>query len=212
MRNGSRRLSGLFLGGSVVLTAVALLAAPAGCGDDTTGAGGSGSTGGGGSPDVPSCTELCDNVMENCTGDNQVYATAEVCKAVCAKLPPGSKSDIEGNTVGCRIYHAGDPAKSDPATHCPHAGPGGDGYCGTNCESYCAITLETCPSEYENTSECMTACEAFPQHPPFSVNQTTGDTIECRLYHVSVATTDESTHCPHVGVDPSPGTCVGAPP
>ncbi len=34
---------------------------------------------------------------------------------------------MEGDTLGCRLYHGGAPAITDPVLHCPHAGPtGGD--------------------------------------------------------------------------------------
>jgi hypothetical protein len=216
VRNASRGFSALFFGGTVLVTAVALLAAPAGCGDDSGSAGtggGNGSTSGSGGSgeETPSCEKMCADVMKNCTGDQQVYITEDVCLAVCAEFPLGRVSDTSGNTVGCRTYHAG-ASKDQPEVHCPHAGPGGDGYCGENCDGYCTLALATCPDEFTDEADCQDACAAFPKHAPFSINQSTGDTIECRLYHVSVATTDADTHCPHVGVNPAPGTCVGVPP
>ena len=39
----------------------------------------------------------------------------------------GDPADTSGNTLYCRIYHGGAPAKADPDTHCTHAGPDGTG-------------------------------------------------------------------------------------
>jgi hypothetical protein len=38
---------------------------------------------------------------------------------------------MAGNNLNCRIYHGGAPAMMAPGTHCPHAGPSGDGVCGS---------------------------------------------------------------------------------
>ncbi|HVY46543.1 MAG TPA: hypothetical protein VHB21_11720 [Minicystis sp.] len=192
----------------------ALSGGAASCGGSDGGAGG-GATGGGGSGGgggaKPDCATLCDEAMKNCTGDDAVYVSAAVCEAVCADLPVGAASDTSGDTVGCRVYHAGAPAKMDPALHCQHAGPGGAGYCGSNCEGFCSIAVPTCgklEGEFKDEKTCMQTCAKFPDSmQPFSVADTTGDTLQCRLYHVSVATLDPKTHCPHITLASTPGTC-----
>jgi hypothetical protein len=45
---------------------------------------------------------------------------------------------------------------------------------------------------------------------PFSANVKTGDTLQCRLYHASVATLDD-VHCVHANIASTPEFC-GAPP
>lgn len=175
-----------------------------GAGGGTGGGGGVGV--GGGTPAELDCETYCATVMQNCTGDHAVYASNDICLGVCGKLPVGASTDTTGNTLGCRTYHAG-AAEMDPATHCPHAGPGGAGFCGENCESYCTLVLATCADEFASEDECLDACAKYPTQEPFDVYDTTGDTIQCRLYHVSVATTDAS-HCAHVGVAPAAGTCT----
>ncbi len=66
------------------------------------------------------CEVLCDTVIANCTGANQVYADLAACKTACqAFATTGKPNDTAGNTVQCRIYHAG-AAGSDPVVHCPH--------------------------------------------------------------------------------------------
>ena len=74
------------------------------------------------------CSTYCTEIQNNCTGASLQYASTAECMAACASFPVGTSmvTDMTGNTLGCRIYHAGDPAKMAAATHCPHAGPGGD--------------------------------------------------------------------------------------
>jgi hypothetical protein len=50
----------------------------------------------------------------------------------------------------------------------------------------------------------MTACAAIPSNGmKYNTSFTSGNTIECRLYHLSVAASDAAsatTHCPHTSV------------
>ena len=84
-------------------------------------------------PAMGPCVDYCDQLETNCTGDNAQYADYEQCLSYCmgANWPEGETTDMAGNTIGCRIYHGGDPAASDPAFHCPHAGPSGADVCGS---------------------------------------------------------------------------------
>ena len=58
-----------------------------------------------------------------------LYKDEADCLDQCSHFWPGVKGATEGDSVGCREYHAGNPALSDPDLHCPHAGPGGGGVC-----------------------------------------------------------------------------------
>jgi len=79
------------------------------------------------------CAFYCAQMMANCTGANTQYTSAEECVSYCngARWAPGMEGATSGNTLACRIYHGGGPAMMMPGTHCPHAGPTGDGVCGT---------------------------------------------------------------------------------
>jgi hypothetical protein len=71
----------------------------------------------------------CGTVLNNCVGDNEVYADLATCQTACADLADtGAPGDQDGDTVQCRIYHAG-AAAGDPATHCPHAAEDGGDTC-----------------------------------------------------------------------------------
>lgn len=107
-------------------------------------------------PDAPGdCAAYCDLVMAACTGDRQEYESVEQCRAVCRAFPLGVASDLGGddthNTVGCRRYHSY-ASLTDPVIHCSHAGPMGDGHCGSrtdnNCQSYCRILKRACTARF----------------------------------------------------------------
>jgi len=79
------------------------------------------------------CQVYCDLIDENCVGNNLQYNGTSDCMTHCAGFSTaGNPGDTAGNTVQCRIYHAGvaglDPA-TNPQIHCPHAGPTGGGVC-----------------------------------------------------------------------------------
>jgi hypothetical protein len=227
-----KKAIGLFLG---ALLAVSM----AGCdGDDGNSGGSGGSDGGSGGSDGGSggsdggsggsmggaggmmsslsCDAYCDAVQANCTGDVQQYGDKDTCLTVCATFPVGMKDATDGNSLGCRTYHGGMPAMGDPGTHCPHGGPLGGGVCGADeCANFCAIAVAICGEQatppYADEGACMTACMGFPgtDMVPFNTMATAGDSLACRMYHLSVASTSDAnkdTHCPHIAAD-SP-TCL----
>ncbi|MCC6873160.1 MAG: DUF4331 family protein [Sandaracinaceae bacterium] len=83
-------------------------------------------------PPTP-CQTYCMTITTNCTGDNAQYADMADCLDYCngSGWPDGTAGAQTGNSIACRTYHGGDPAASNPAMHCPHAGPTGAGVCGT---------------------------------------------------------------------------------
>ena len=178
-----------------------------GCGDDTTNssagdmsiahdlAGGS----------TPTCAAYCAKVQMNCTagsgdgGGHEQYADVATCTSYCmtaADWPAGMTGDTSGNTIGCRLYHAG-AAAADPTTHCPHAGPTGGNVCGSWCENYCQLMAKNCTgaNAVYDAATCMTKCATIPTSG--QVNDTTGNSIQCRIYHLGVAASDPATHCAH---------------
>jgi hypothetical protein len=192
----------LFLG---ALIAAASLVAGAGCGDGgkggAGGAGGTGGAGGAGGGTELSCEAYCGAITANCAGPNKQYADMPSCMGACEAFEEGAATDTMGNTLGCRIYHTG-AAKMAPAMHCSHAGPAGDGQCGTICDGYCAVVTDACPMAYADDKACMTACMGFMTVGGYdAMSHAAGNTVECRLYHATVAATNAmtaTTHCPHV--------------
>ena len=156
--------------------------------------------------DDPACVNYCETIAMNCNGANAQYAAAESCLGVCATFAPGMDGDVAGNSLACRLYHL-TVAATDAATPTVHAGPAGAGACGTNCESFCSIATEICPAEHPDIDTCLATCMAFMDTEKYDASDAAGDTLACRLYHLTVAATDAAsatTHCPHTVADSPP--------
>src|SRR5262245_5576880 len=147
----------------------------------------------------PSCAAYCTAIQANCTAANLQWADTATCMAACAHLPVGTMADMGGDTLGCRLYHA-NAAHTAPDTHCVHAGPSGAGVCGMPCMGFCDLVVAECPTQYPNAGGCATTCAMFAATPPFTANVTSGDSLSCRLYHASAASTAPALHCPHTAM------------
>ena len=186
---------------SIVL-GVAFLAV--GCGDDTT------STS---SADMsvahdlavngnaPTCAAYCAKIAMNCVaGDgggsgNVQYPDNATCMSTCATAAawaPGMTGDTTGNTVGCRLYHAG-AAAADPVLHCPHAGPTGGDVCGPLCDNYCSLMAKNCTgaNAVYDANTCMSKCAMLGTQG--HANDTSGNTVQCRIYYLDLAATDPTS-------------------
>ncbi len=145
------------------------------------------------------CDDYCTAILANCSGVEAQYGSMATCLASCAAFPQGAIGDMSGDTLECRDYHAA-AAAADATTHCVHAGPGGAGVCGANCAGYCDIVIDACTAGnmvYNNLGECTTACGGFTDTEKYDAGDMTGDTLACRLYHATAASTDPTTHCGH---------------
>jgi hypothetical protein len=195
-------------------------------------------------PDVATvaldCSTYCTEIQANCAGSNAQYPDMAHCTATCASFTVGTSkvTDTSGNTLGCRIYHAGAPSMTAPATHCVHAGPAGDllmatppAFCsgGDVCTSFCTLEIKACGSldaplpgdpkdstnnsiyQYQNMDDCMTSCAAFDKTHAYSTTAS-GNSLACRLYHATNAaiavTPNGVMHCPHTAPAPT-APCAG---
>jgi hypothetical protein len=145
------------------------------------------------------CDSYCAAIMETCTGDLAQYDNMQNCVDSCANFPTGALTDSSGNTLGCRVYYT-EAARGDAQAHCEHAGPGGGGMCGaTICAGFCSIVVAECPTQWPSNALCTnatTGCPAVTSTPPYKA-PSTGNTIQCRLYHATMAATDPGGHCGH---------------
>jgi hypothetical protein len=149
--------------------------------------------------------------MKNCTGGdgssdggspdptktNQQYNGRENCMDACKTFPVGKAGDAAGNTLGCRLTHA-TLAGSDPKTHCPHAGPGGDGTCGTACDGYCQLVKMYCTGDagiYSSDAACHARCSATTDDVRFNIAVQDGNHVACLLYHAQESPLDPADHC-----------------
>lgn len=116
---------------------------------------------------APTCAGYCADIMGNCSGRQQQYATLSECLQVCALLPPGGGGDLRGDSLECRAYFASDPARTAPAIHCASAGPFGNEVCGGRCEAFCGLVMAACgvDSPYGSAADCKAACSTMPGYP-----------------------------------------------
>jgi hypothetical protein len=188
------------------------------------------------------CPTYCTEIQENCTGGNSQYADTTECMTACASFTVGTSAvtDMSGNTLGCRIYHAGAPSVMAAGTHCPHAGPGGDvislaagAFCsgGDVCASFCALEIKACGSteaplpgdpkdasgntlsQYRNQERCMILCDGYDKTHAYST-MAMGNSLACRLYRAVKASTSFANallYCASTGSSPGPDVdCSGA--
>jgi hypothetical protein len=160
----------------------------------------------------PNCAIYCQQVMGSCTGPHAQYASASECHELCQRLPAGDAGDTESNTLACRQYYAGSPARTSAGDYCLAAGPFGGGVCGDRCIAFCALTLGACapdagPAPYESYSACQTACAGYSYFDGGSDGggeqpdgPTSGNSLNCRLFHVRSAVHD-GTGCSDLGPD-----------
>jgi hypothetical protein len=158
------------------------------------------------SPDAPSrlCQDYCSAVMTNCTDDNAVYESVSTCHAVCKLLDPGEEGTDSGNTVRCRLRQAiaaGPEGVNEPDSHCAGAGPGGEGadgeaLCADNCDGYCSLMMAAC-DDFSSVSACRKACRDVPDLGGYNTSHSEGDSLQCRLWHLSAASLEPNPHCLH---------------
>jgi hypothetical protein len=176
----------------------------------------------------------CDTIQATCTGTVQQYPNATQCLATAAAFTMGASStEMTGDTLGCRIYHAQNAMITmDTATHCPHAGPIGakvdaaTGQCGaTPCDDFCALDTKLCGTDaapvtgvtnrYTTLQACKDACALFNKTPQFSTAVTSGSSFACRVFHLTNVALYTSmnmanlvnTHCGHTLGTPT-GVCI----
>ncbi len=166
---------------------------------------------GGSSSGGPTCAAYCTAIMTNCTGGDgssgggapdatkthQQYSKLDNCMMACSAFPVGKLSDMGGNTLGCRLYHAM-AAASDATLHCPHAGPGGDGVCGAACDGYCQLVGKFCVGAakiYSDDAACHARCNATTDDVKFNVATQDGNHVACLLYHAQESPLAPMDHC-----------------
>jgi hypothetical protein len=164
----------------------------------------------------PSCTEYCDLVMASCKGEQAQFGSRGECLEICGRLPAGEAGDKQSNTVACRQYYAGSPARTDAPSYCFAAGPFGGGVCGDRCTAFCGLALSACsPSApnapYASYPDCQTACAGYGYRDAGvdgggepAAGPESGDTLNCRLFQVRSAVLD-GKGCANIG--PDSGAC-----
>jgi hypothetical protein len=63
--------------------------------------------------------------------------------------------------------------------------------------------VNLCSEETPSFEACVEDCLDVPDLGGFHTGLASGNSVQCRLYHVGAATQDPGTHCPHtVGTGP----------
>jgi hypothetical protein len=157
------------------------------------------------------CTQYCDTILNTCVQANAQYQDAAGCQATCAILPQGSSDEPVGNTVACRfetLQQASETGAVDAL--CPAAGPAGfndasQQVCGDRCTIYCELMKQICAGRSSiaelDLETCLTECSNVPDNPAYDPSngdiKDHDDSIQCRFWHLSVATTAPDPHCAH---------------
>jgi hypothetical protein len=167
----------------------------------------------------PDCEQYCDLVQSKCDAGafSSIYLDRPTCLGVCGQIDPNP--ELVGNTLGCRE----NALNSGERSECARAGPGGGGTCGSNCQSYCALFDQVCTAQFSTDfggvasarSLCEAKCKTLPDKGSFDVvTDYSGNTLQCRLAHVSTATTvtgpEHDLHCGHADLR-STDNCIDDP-
>lgn len=70
------------------------------------------------------------------------------------------------------------------------------------CQEYCDLALSTCTGErqlFAAVNTCKSSCNTYPITG--KDGDTKGDSVQCRIYHLTAAKSDPVTHCPHAAPD-----------
>ena len=165
-------------------------------------------------PPVDPCVRYCDSITATCQPgsgelpDRRAYLDRDACLEVCPYFPTGAAA---GNTLECRLGLLESPEAVERSVVCQAAGragqAGADAVCGSNCDAYCALMTRVCPAEFSTLApSCASACAALGDRQAFDVlrDETGGNTVQCRLWHVAVAASCaaadadcRSRHCRH---------------
>jgi hypothetical protein len=166
-------------------------------------------------PNEEDCTEYCDLVNETCKpdGPTAAFANPSYCEGLCPqmlKLTEGPTAKT--NTFDCRLAQVRTAATVAPdnASECRSVGAGGDGACGTNCESYCQLFEAVCGAipGLSRGPTCLSECQKIPEDKQTNASaafSSESDTIQCRLAHLGAASAGKAaenatlteTHCKH---------------
>jgi len=157
------------------------------------------------------CQVYCDIMDVNCPNE---YSGAAACDTACgAFAEDGQIGDASGDTVQCRIFHAGVANNDD---HCNHASADSTadtcsgGGSGVTCADYCATVSDNCTGgslQYATEQACLEFCNSNPLNwGTGTVDDTDVNTLGCRIYHAGAANNDD--HCDHAG--PTGGGACGS--
>ncbi|HEX7604171.1 MAG TPA: hypothetical protein VF316_21280 [Polyangiaceae bacterium] len=152
-----------------------------------------------------SCSRYCSDIATVCTGDNVQFTDTPTCNRFCGQMTLGTLNSGD-DSVACRLTNVSN-AKEPGSEHdsCIFAGVATN--CGTGngdkqCDAFCKLDRALCGDlAYKSQAECATACAAWSKVFTGPTIGSTGNTLQCRVYHLQLSQTgneaDRVTHCPH---------------
>jgi len=159
------------------------------------------------------CENYCHIIGQTCTGAHAQFSAPSECPVFCESIRNGTVTDTAANSIECIIYHAlAASVLNDPTTHCPHASPSGGNTCGSWCDVYCELVDRICVGTekiFDNDTACHWQCPKYSNTATPGVD--TGDSVQCRIYHLGEGHDDPAESCSHGGINGG-GTCVGGTP
>lgn len=165
-------------------------------------------------PSPEACSAYCEKLEKGCTENTSgVYAYRKdtmYCQSLCPFLSSASDKSLKGNTFECRDQQAQfafnvASDKREGETNCRAAGAGGNGECGSNCESYCQLYERICAEDGPAPREqCLDECKMLHDDPTIDADfsfSNSVDTVQCRLTHLGAAALgDRGAHCEHASI------------
>lgn len=148
-----------------------------------------------GAMDAGPCGDYCLSIAGACSGAAQQYFGLTGCVAMCGVFT------ADGG-LACRAAHLA-LAQGDASAECPRAGPYAAGACGAECDAFCSLYEAQCGA-FTDAGSCASACTAITRAQKPFLRVTSGDTLECREYHLVTAylVGDKSGqgHCAHASL------------
>lgn len=161
------------------------------------------------------CARYCNDMMTTCVSDDTQYQSEAICETFCSKMDMGEGGIASGDTVACRDIQVSN-AKDEPDPNnkhndCVSGGPSTTCFAtptspdDAQCAAFCKLDFALCAglTDYKDENDCFTTCKTWGQSFAGPLLDSTGDTLQCRTYHLELSQTgnpnDLQTHCPHTG-------------
>ena len=176
-----------------------------------------------GPSEASGCAAFCELAYSLCDEQFTIYQ-AQACASACALY---SDEDRKCRENELKKLQASNP--NERYLYCPRASLSGGGVCGgTPCANYCDAMSKVCAdyvednlmypdAEGNHAETCETKCGVIPNKEDSRLGagessfdiiaDHEGDTIQCRLVHLTLATQDDdfaSEHCAHAYISPQP--------
>src|SRR4051812_274164 len=139
------------------------------------------------------CPQYCVDIQKTCTAEDTQYPDDQsaTCLRICGAI--NALPEAGTNTIACRALNVSSAKdESDPAAKhldCVGAGVAAINCGASQCAAFCAADLALCTGSnavYGSVDECIQACGAWGTSFDGHLLDSTGDTLQCRTYHLEL--------------------------